>query len=228
MCSILLGIKEDFRNAAMSRPIYAAPSCIMVPANLVAQTYTEISENFPSLRVHCLYGSKASVPADDPRRGAIISAQELDNYCVEWYEKRNDPHTSTHIVITATRRPRQDALSSSRYAIIPLHGRVRTYSTATHGGLNGPRTPCSRIPCRARTTCRSTTTLTQKTKLSIMRHLVLVSSLRGERIPPLTRRSPKPLSLPTTLKSGLMSNRDTARNTVGESSGRPTHSKWLP
>lgn len=53
--------------------VKCGPTLIFVPANLVAQTFTEAHENFPELKIWSLYSSPGSCGGDEARSKATLT-----------------------------------------------------------------------------------------------------------------------------------------------------------
>lgn len=79
----------------------SAPTLIIVPAQLLPQTFSEAQANFPELNFHSFFGSRNGIPTTNPRHAATRATNELDELMCTWASARDDPNTATNVVFTS-------------------------------------------------------------------------------------------------------------------------------
>lgn len=99
--SVLLHAKHLENEQNARRPIVARPTLYVCPAPLVAQTFQEVYENFPEIKVYCFYSSTAAISQGDPRRGATINVQQFDDLMCQWADDTDNVDVARTIIITA-------------------------------------------------------------------------------------------------------------------------------
>lgn len=99
--TIMLDVIELRRRKAEGLRVDANPSFIVVPAQLVAQTYREASTNFVDLDFRVLYGTRSTIPSSDPRYHATMTPRELDILLCECVGKRTNPETARIVIISS-------------------------------------------------------------------------------------------------------------------------------
>jgi hypothetical protein len=99
--TVILDVAELRRTKAEGKRVDARPTLMVVPAQLVAQTYREANTNFSDLDFRVLYGSKSTIPSSDPRHHATITVRELDILLCECVGKRTNPETARIVIIAS-------------------------------------------------------------------------------------------------------------------------------
>lgn len=100
--AIVLAVKRlQVRRRRGVKETESAPTLIIVPAQLLPQTFSEAQANFPELNFHSFFGSRNGIPTTNPRHAATRTTKELDELMCTWASARDDPNTATNVVFTS-------------------------------------------------------------------------------------------------------------------------------
>jgi hypothetical protein len=100
--SIQLALCQLRQEKAEGHPIEARPTLVAMPAQLLPQTFDEVSKFFPELKIYTFFQSQNQIAGQDKkkRHDSCVTAMQLEQLLLEWDTKTGDPETAANVVFT--------------------------------------------------------------------------------------------------------------------------------